>query len=267
MKLNQLQCNAEPKSSNANPSQGNAKATGAGKSHLEQWGDHGQGHCPVHGRGRTEEKAGEDFLFFGNWNLTLFIPSRPQGASKNQHLLKQIARQSKLRSMTTRMLTPMPTVLQSLLPTSLPLPLMLVLLPLLLRMLAQTPTNQLLRPRVRQGLWDQTQPSERDRTLIFCCKFNQPIWNRYIPLTDIICRSERAEAKGPDPSLCQGPMGLAKGPQARTGILAAWVNFERGRQTKNFTNKIWWDASAKDNFGLYYSSPKCFITLGWMYWT
>ena len=36
MKLNQLQCNAEPKSSNANPSQGNAKATGAGKSHLEQ---------------------------------------------------------------------------------------------------------------------------------------------------------------------------------------------------------------------------------------
>merc|ERR1712037_256442 len=33
--------------------------------------------------------------------------------------------------------------------------------------------------------------------------------------------SERAEAKGPDRSLCQGPMGLAKGPQARTGILAA----------------------------------------------
>merc|ERR1712233_50913 len=27
--------------------------------------------------------------------------------------------------------------------------------------------------------------------------------------------------KGPDPSLCQGPMGLAKGPQARPGILAA----------------------------------------------
>merc|ERR1712037_517190 len=33
--------------------------------------------------------------------------------------------------------------------------------------------------------------------------------------------SERAEAKGPDRSLCQGPMGLAKGLQARTGILAA----------------------------------------------
>jgi len=33
--------------------------------------------------------------------------------------------------------------------------------------------------------------------------------------------SERAEAKGPDRSLCQGPMGLAKGPQARAQILAA----------------------------------------------
>ena len=62
MKPNQLQCNAEPKPSNANPSQGADKATGAGKSHLEQRRDHGKGHRPVHGRGRTEEEAGEDFL-------------------------------------------------------------------------------------------------------------------------------------------------------------------------------------------------------------
>merc|ERR1712037_142387 len=54
----ELQCNAEPKPSNANPSQGTDKATRAGKSHLEQRRDHGKGHRPVHGRGRTEEEAG-----------------------------------------------------------------------------------------------------------------------------------------------------------------------------------------------------------------
>ena len=171
--------------------------------------------CPWQRKNRGRSRWRHSLL----WKLKLrLFPSRLQAADQNQHPLNQIVRQSKLRSMTTRMPTPMPTVLQSLLPTSLQIQ---ILLPLLLRILAQPQTKQPLRPRRRQGLWDRTQPSERDLTLICCCKFNQHNWKRYIPLTDILCRSERAEAKGPDPSLCQGPMGLAKGPQARAGILAA----------------------------------------------
>ena len=104
------------------------------------------------------------------------FPSRPPAASQSQHLPNQTIKQSRLLPMTTRM----PTLMQTSLPTSppLPSPLPIQILPplqLLLRMVAQTPTNKLLGPKARHGLWDQTQLSERDRTLIFCCELNLPI--------------------------------------------------------------------------------------------
>ena len=161
-----------------------------------------------------------------NQNLTFHFRLQVQAAGRSQPLLSRIVLQWRLRPMMTRMLTP--TSLTSLPLPFLPIQILLPQLQLPMQMSIPTwiSTNLLLRTRKRRGLRDQIQPLERDPTLIFCCKSNhQAPLNRYNTFTDkTVCRSERAEAKGPDRSLCQGPMGLAKGPQARAQILAAWVN-------------------------------------------